>query len=112
AGSGSACTLPEPCALSTALARTADTILVRAGAYPSTTISRSATAARPLVVRAFRGERATFPSLLITGANVWLWGLEVANGPNGVMGVNVRAPGVRVINLVVHDTGITGVGHW
>ena len=112
AGLGSACTLPEPCALSTALARTADTILVRAGSYPATTISRSATAARPLVVRAFHGERATFPSLLITGANVWLWGLEVANGPNGVMGVNVRAPGVRVINLVVHDTGISGVGHW
>ncbi len=112
AGSGSACTLAEPCALAAAFARSADTILVRAGAYPATTISRSGTATRPLVVRAFPDERATFPSLMITGANVWLWGLEVANGPNGVMGVNVRAPGVHVINLVVHDTGISGVGHW
>jgi len=111
-GSGTACVAAAPCALSLALTLTADTILVGAGAYPATTISRSGTAARPLVVRAVPGERATFPSLLITGAYVWLWGLEVANGPDDMMGVNVRAPGVRVINLVVHDTGITGVGHW
>jgi hypothetical protein len=40
-GSGTACAAAAPCALSLALTLTADTIMVGAGAYPATTISRS-----------------------------------------------------------------------
>jgi hypothetical protein len=95
-----------------------DTIWIGGGTYRGEFIvTVSGRENRPLVLRAAPGERATIEgNVAIVGeGNVWLWGLEIRGTlprPTGTMGVNVRAPGVRLINLVVHDAGMSGIGHW
>jgi hypothetical protein len=94
-----------------------DTIWVRGGTYHSAFRSElNGTAARPVVVRRYPGERATIDgALVVYGSHTAVWGLEVMNSdPVGtsLQGVNVRAPGTKLINLVVHDAGQTGIGFW
>jgi hypothetical protein len=139
--------LASPWDLATALShpaavRPGATIWVRGGTYGSgVTMFRSklvGTAVAPIVVRNYRGERATIDGGLQIGccdrdpkpdqgAFTWFWGLEITNtvpvrtGTAAsdsdlassilVNAVDVWAPGVKLINLVIHDAR-QGIGIW
>ena len=101
-----------------------DTIWLRGGMYDGTFRSTlTGSAAAPIVVRQYRGERATLDGASATGANLTIdgawtvfWGFEVTNlSPARFcdsclalrpVGVYVRnTANVKLINLVVHDVG-------
>ena len=95
-----------------------DTIWVKGGTYPGEyIITVAGTKSKPVIFRAMPGERATIDGnvAVLYDGNVWIWGLEIRGTsprPSTTAGVNVRAPGVRLINLVVHEAGMSGIGHW
>ena len=94
-----------------------DTIWLRGGTYRGVFTSRlTGTASAPIIVRQYPGERAIIDgSVNIDGAYTWYWGFEVANtntGTQDVMGLDVNAPGAKLINLVVHDHSGNGIGIW
>jgi hypothetical protein len=75
---------------------------------------------RPIVVRQAPGERATIDGgLVIRGAHAWFRDFEVTcsiEGPRNDArqapdGVVVHGPGVKLINLIVHDTN-QGISVW
>src|SRR5437016_4258294 len=99
------------------------TIWLRGGTYTNPADPRgfesklTGTADTPIVVRQFPGERATVTrTLLVTGPYTWFWGFEVTNPapqpPEALHGVNVHAPGTKLINLVVHDATDDGIFIW
>jgi len=95
-----------------------DTIWMAGGTYRGEfIITVSGDETRPIILRAAPGARATIEGnvAVLGSGNVWLWGLEIRGAtpkPSETMGVNVRAPGVRLINLVVHEAGMSGIGDW
>ena len=94
-----------------------DTVWVLGGTYRGAFINyMNGTSARQIVVRQLPGQRATIDGdLLVLGSYVTFWGLEVMNSnplSSYKIGVNVKSPGSRMINLVVHDAGASGVGLW
>jgi hypothetical protein len=114
-----------------------DTIWLRKGTYHgSFTSELIGHKGAPIIVRQYPGERATLdgcltpPSyeatLMVKGEYTWFWGFEVTNcdpkretaqtGPDPTdifrgTGVDVRGNDVKLINLVIHDTG-GGIGAW
>jgi uncharacterized protein (TIGR03437 family) len=119
-------------ALSGTRARPGDTIYLRGGTYRGTWISKlTGTAAAPILVRPYGRERVTLDGsragqpeknvavLAVEGGYVHFHDLEVTNSdperritvpgsnpPNRRgSGVYVRAPGVKIINCVIHDAG-------
>jgi hypothetical protein len=81
-------------------------------------ISHNGTAAKPIVFRAMKGERVTIQGIVeMSGTNTWLWGVEVTD-PNNVgnmvgSGIQIIAPGVHLINNVVHhEWDKSGVNAW
>lgn len=130
--------IDDPWDLATALAhpravRPGDTIWVRGGTYRgSFQSSLAGTKAAPIIVRAYGQERAILdsagtrnPALFVGGSAVWYWGLEITNSdpqrvvadatacyPNCRSGaVTVFGSDVKLINLVIHNTG-EGIGLW
>lgn len=125
----------SPWSLTAALAhpssvRPGDTIWLRAGTYRGAFESRlRGTSAAPIVVRAYRGERATIdgaPSqnaaLTLRGEYTHYWGFEVTNTSPGRItnvsdygfrpyGVTVVGPNIKLINLVIHDVS-SAIGLW
>src|SRR5437870_2269282 len=114
----------EPWDLATALAGPAavtpgSTIWLRGGMYTNAADPRGfastlmGTPDAPILVRQYPGERATVTNILfVTGAYTWFWGFEVTNPApqQGVMhGVHLKGPGIKVINLVVHDATDDGM---
>jgi len=123
-------TIDNPWDLQTALSQPpsvqpGDTLWIRGGAYQIAVhdgfVSKlSGTAAQPIVVRNYHGERATIDgqlnayALYVSGSYTWYWGLEVmssctvrATGQKYgwcSLGVGVFGPGNKFINLIVHDT--------
>ncbi|HVB57118.1 MAG TPA: hypothetical protein VNE63_11900 [Candidatus Acidoferrales bacterium] len=126
-GNGS---LEHPWDLQTALDQPAsvkpgDTIWVRGGTYHTSTIAGfvnklNGTASKPIIVRNYNGERASIDGhgtdfgLAIYGSYTWFWGLEVLDSTTlristgtartNAVGVGVYGPGIKCINMVVHDT--------
>jgi hypothetical protein len=133
--------LTRPLDLATALSassplRAGDTLWLRGGVYrrPASPDSQgdpavfastlTGTAAAPIVVRQYPGERATLdgnlaPStrvLVVHGSYTWYWGFEITNSdPNRYVtrgdGLDSYGHHNRFINLIIHDTG-QGVGFW
>ncbi len=114
----------EPWDLTTALAGPAavtpgSTIWLRGGTYTNALDPRGfastlmGTADAPIVVRQYPGERATVTNILfVTGAYTWFWGFEVthpAPQQDVLHGVHLRGPGIKLINLVVHDATDDGI---
>ena len=114
----------KPWDLATALAGPAEvtpgsTIWLRGGMYTNAADPRGfastlmGTPDAPIVVRQYPEERATVTNILfVTGAYTWFWGFEVTNPApqQGVMhGVHLKGPGLKVINLVVHDATDDGI---
>lgn len=96
------------------------TIWLRGGTYlnpadPRGYISTLAgTADAPIVVRQYPGERATVTSTLVArGAYTWYWGFELTNPApqqeQPLHGLDLRGPGTKAINLVIHDATEDGV---
>ena len=108
-----------------------DTIWLRGGTYSGAfTSNLDGSATNPIIVRQYTSERATIdgkgnsnPALVAAGSYTWFWGFEVTNSdtsrphvdfsrPSGVViDQDSSHPGLKFINLVVHDTG-TGFGFW
>ena len=100
-----------------------DTVWLRGGTYTgSFTSSLRGTQAAPIIVRQYPGERATIDrnglsgeSLVVDGTWTIFWGFEIKNSATARFGsglavrpagVYVRnASNVKLINLIVHDTG-------
>jgi hypothetical protein len=125
----------SPLDLATALDRTSparpgDTIWLRQGRYVGNFVSYLVgTAAAPIIVRQYPGERATIdantslrttPALTVQGSDTWFWGFEVTDSnpvrivtggynPPRSTSVWVIAPRIKLINMVIHD-GEQGVG--
>jgi hypothetical protein len=124
-GDGSA---GRPWSLAAALAQPGavapgDTIWLRGGTYRGCYRSQlRGTAAAPIIVRQYPGERAVIDNascndsaLEANGAYTWFWGFEVMNSAarsGGPIGVNAFGQELKFINLVVHDAGDTGIGFW
>lgn len=94
-----------------------DTVWVLGGTYRGAFINyMNGTSSKQIVVRGYPGQRATVDGdILVLGSYVTLWGLEVMNSnplSSYKIGVNVKSPGSRVVNMVVHDAGASGVGLW
>jgi hypothetical protein len=123
-------TTSEPLDLATALssaspAKPGDTVWLLGGTYHGPFVSDVAgTAAAPIQVRQYPGQRAILDGsaapavapLTVNGADTWFRDFEVTNtNPDRShergIGVNVFGARVRLLNLVIHDTG-NGVGLW
>lgn len=125
-------TKDSPLDLATALSDTnrikaGDLVWLRGGTYmgPFEKPAQPAgTREAPIIYRAAIGERATItaptnaPRVLVTKSDhTWFWGLEMrtslnANEARGDM-VNVAGgDGLKLINLVIHDTHRNGIGGW
>jgi hypothetical protein len=134
-------TQSRPLDLDTALSsqgpvRPGDTVWLRGGiyrrqagpAYNGVTAlyvsTLNGTAASPIVVRQYPGERATLdgnlapnlPVLVVDGSYTWFWGFEITNSnPSRSSsrggGIDSYGHHNRFINLIIHDTG-QGVGFW
>ncbi|MGE5093150.1 MAG: Ig-like domain-containing protein [Bacillota bacterium] len=94
-----------------------DTIWVRGGRYSGQfTNYLNGNTSQQIVVRQYPGERATIDgTILVMGSYVSFWGLEVMSSnptSSSSIGVNLKAPGSRLINMVIHDAGVSGVGAW
>jgi hypothetical protein len=123
--------MSRPWDLATALSgaagrvRPGDTIWLRGGTYHgSFTSTLIGTAANPIIVRQYPGERATINSgsvgqgLRVQGAYTYYWGFEVmssnptANSTSGYGINNYNAIGAKFINLVIHDSPGQGFANW
>jgi uncharacterized protein YjdB len=103
--------------------RPGDTVWVRGGTYVGTfTGSLTGTSTAPIVMRAYPGERAILDGngsavegFTVDGSWAVYWGLEIMNSSTArssdvlglrPTGVYVRnANNVKLVNLIVHDTG-------
>jgi hypothetical protein len=103
-----------------------DTLWLRGGSYvgPTNTWSASLNGASnaPILVRQYPGERATVNGgIYVAGSWTWYWGFEITNpDPQRHVtnnfarpqGIEMRGPGCKAINLIIHDTGHPGLGFW
>ena len=124
-------TIDSPWDLQTALnqpkvVQPGDTIWLRGGTYHALksggfASNLNGTAASPIIVRNYNGERATIDghgtefTLAVHGSCTWFWGIEVMDSntqrstatvgvvPNAA-GVAVYGPSNKFINMIVHDT--------
>src|SRR5947208_5919818 len=114
-----------------------DTIWLRGGTYHGTFTSKlSGTSIAPIIVRRFRNERVTLdggsagfnnPVLYVQGQYTWFWGFEImtsdtsrvsqqsGSSPTDLsLGGGITTdqatnhPGLKFINLIVHDTQDNG----
>ena len=120
-GDGSAA---HPWDLATALSsqvgvQPGDTIWLHAGTYQGDfTSTLTGTPQQPIIVRQYPGERATVDgTLTINGADTWYWGFEVVNSTvseatRNLQGLDIKAPGAKFINMVVHDAAGACFGVW
>jgi hypothetical protein len=102
-----------------------DTVWLLPGTYRAPTsdgfVSKlNGTPDRPITVRNFHGNRttidghATQAALTIYGSYTWFWGLEIIDSTSqrvssstaatNAVGVAVYGPGIKCIDMVVHDT--------
>jgi hypothetical protein len=117
----------------------ADTIWLRGGTYQGIYTSQlTGTAASPIIVRQYPGERATIDGgnsdgsgvLSIAGAYTWYWGFEIMSSYGHRVSTESSSwptdihfgdatqtdqtadhPGVKFINLLIHDTR-QGTSFW
>jgi uncharacterized protein YjdB len=94
-----------------------DTVWVRGGRYSGQFVNyMNGNSSQQIVVRGYPHERATIDgTILVMGSYVSFWGIEVMSSSptsSSSIGVNLKAPGARLINMIIHDAGVSGVGAW
>jgi len=100
-----------------------DTILLLDGTYVGSFQTQVAgTQGSPVVIRNAPGHRPKVmpdpavnrAAVVLASPYVYWWGVEVEGNPAScnIPGVNMAAPGVKVINSVIHDVSGIGVGAW
>jgi uncharacterized protein YjdB len=95
-----------------------DTIWLRGGtyAYAAYTSSLTGTATNPIILRQYPGERAIVDGyMVVNGGYTWFWGFEILNSHLSdpeIMAFNLQAPGVKLINCIIHDAAGNGPGVW
>ncbi|HYE08116.1 MAG TPA: right-handed parallel beta-helix repeat-containing protein [Planctomycetota bacterium] len=122
-----------------AVVRAGDTLWLHGGTYPVVgmlTARLVGTAEAPIVVRAAPGERVVLDTganpgnrIAVLGAHAWYWGFEITSSaperwtathgvdghaPRGGcidVGLSGTATGIKLINLMVHDTA-GAIGAW
>jgi hypothetical protein len=101
-----------------ALARPGDLIWILEGDYIGPfTFTRDGSRQRPIVYRAFPGDRVRIiGGLTQQGAYNYFWGLEITD-PDGLgvgkSAIEADAPGLHVINCTIHHTyDQCGIGAW
>jgi hypothetical protein len=114
----------RPWNLATALAHPAavqpgDTIWLRGGVYKTGALTTrlTGTPVAPIIVRQYPGERATIDGYFTyySGGYAWFWGFEITNtnlADPGNSGFEIKVPGVKLINLIIHDASWNGIGTW
>lgn len=136
-GSGTACSAGVPCSLAYGLSSPSPangpgkTLFLLNGTYTGAFTSELAgNASVQVIIRNYPGGQATIDSagsssnpLLVKGSYATFWGFEVKNSsatrphtdfarPNGIqIAQDVSHPGLKFINLIIHDTG-SGIGFW
>ncbi|MFN7923114.1 MAG: BACON domain-containing carbohydrate-binding protein, partial [Bryobacteraceae bacterium] len=101
-----------------------DTLWLRGGVYTGPggyfNCVLNGTPARPVIVRQYPGERAIIEGgVYLYGAYTWFWGFEIRGLATSnrtlqntmSFGLEVYAPGAKVINMTIHD-GYTGLSLW
>lgn len=118
-GTGQGTLSSNPMSLSNAInsAQPGDLYWLAGGTYNGTiNLSRSGTSTKPIVFRATPNQRVIINgSVDILGSYVWVWGLEISdlNKHSSVdSGVRLLAPGVHLINNVIHHAKGNGIGAW
>lgn len=109
----------DPITLETAIAsaQPGDLYWMMRGLYKGAyTLSKNGTEDSPIVFRAMVGHHVIVEGALkVEGAYTWIWGLEITD-PEDVApfsGIDIFAPGVHVINNVIHDhKSDNGIGAW
>jgi hypothetical protein len=105
-------------------AKAGDTVWLRGGTYRGAfTSTLAGQPDNPIIVRQCPGERAILVAtnvndntLTVLGNSTWFWGFEVMNSVTNRslqrgMGVYSDGPNTKLINLIVHDSGV-GIGSW
>jgi hypothetical protein len=99
-------------------AKAGDLYWLQEGQYKGAFVlqKNSGTEKNPIIFRGTPGRRVMVQgSIQVYTAYTWIWGLEIMD-PGGVSetsGVDMLAPGVHVINNVIHDQkGKVGIGSW
>lgn len=132
--SGGDGSIGDPWDLQTALDHPAsvlpgDTIAVRGGTYVGAyTSSLAGSLGSPITLRPYPGERVTIDAhdatcntlaLTVNGHDAWYWGLEVCNSLVAYyaydtldIGIQVAGPRCKIINCIVHDHQLEGIGLW
>ena len=100
-------------------AKPGDLVWLLEGTYKGPLVlETNATREQPIVWRAAPGQRVTLEGqVVVKGSYHWVWGFEVTDpaageplGPSGSLFAG--APGVHLINNIVHDTWHCGIGGW
>ncbi len=112
----------SPWDLETALSHPAvvqpgDTIWLRGGTYDGTfTSTLTGSDDVQIIVRQYPGERAIVDgNLIIKGSATTYWGFEVMSSDperEDVQGIDVQAKRAKLVNMIVHDHGGSGIGLW
>jgi hypothetical protein len=116
-----------------------DTIFLRGGTYRIEGTLESnlrGISIAPIVVRQYPGERAVIDTgdswnnrIVVGGAYTWYWGFEIMSSATDRWGdpytgnpvlergysmevSDDNVPGIKFINLIIHDTGLNGIGFW
>lgn len=118
-GTGQGTTPTNPMSLGNAInsAQAGDLFWMGGGTYKGFYhLTRSGTSTKPIIFRATANQRVIINgSIEISGAYVWLWGLEVSDiGKTSSMdsGVRLLAQGIHLINNVIHHARENGIGAW
>jgi hypothetical protein len=118
AGDGRTAASPMSLKKATETAKAGDLYWLQEGQYKGAFViqKNNGTEKNPIVFRATPGRRVVVQGTFqIYSAYTWLWGLEITDpaGISETSGVDMLAPGVHLINNVIHDQkGKIGIGAW
>lgn len=107
--------MAAPCSLATGVTKTGagDTLWLRQGLYAGQQINL---ARSKICLRAYPGDRVQLDGSLLAYANGGcVWGMEIFSSKpvtTSFFGITAKGVGVKLINNVIHDVGMSCIGFW
>jgi hypothetical protein len=94
-----------------------DMYLITGGTYRGPfVLKRKGSNDKPIIFRAAPGSRVIIDGgMKITGENTWIWGMEFTatkDNPGTGGPIFLFAPGIHIINNIIHDKSGTGINAW